>query len=278
MKNTHSVHAFTVLRRIARPPVSILILLATALWVTSCGSTATLTLRTDGFATISILAEVPAVVDVKIRGFMSSQELASGTGQPGKTSASGGSAAARSRSAAGQAPLFDADAIGKAMKARKALVLKSVTPTASSYSGEFTLGTLGDTLKADPALASLMSLSTAGTITTCTLSLSRDNATALADLFPGIDPYLLEALQPPALFPNPVTTGEYRSMLSALLGQAAVQAMDRLACTFEIATPGDITTVIGGERISARRARMSIGTIAAMVLETPVRFSVSWRN
>jgi hypothetical protein len=101
------------------------------------------------------------------------------------------------------------------------------------------------------------------------------------DLFPGLDPYLLEALQPPALFHNPVSTAEYRSMLGALMGRTAANALDATRLDLTLVLPGPIMESSGRtlrRGTDPRTATLAIAVVDAMVLETPIDIYLKWQQ
>ncbi|PKL09631.1 MAG: hypothetical protein CVV51_02750 [Spirochaetae bacterium HGW-Spirochaetae-7] len=226
----------------------------------SCGASAALAVRADRSATLSVSLEVPAAVEAKLRQFVASGAAASGAA----------SVATR--------PLFDPDAVAASMRARGFAVEESTAPTPRSWRGTFRLADLGGLVSSDPELSKAVGYERGAGWASLSVSLSRGNAGALARLFPGIDADLLEALQPPALFDNPVSAAEYRSMLSGLLGMSAVAAIDGMAFTLAVSLPGPALERGGSARLDAARrtASLTVPALEAMVLERPVEFFVKW--
>jgi len=228
-----------------------------AFLLASCGASASLALRSDASASLSLSLEVPVAVDAKIRQFAE----AGGAGRPG-------------------APLFDAASIAASLAARCALVGESVTPNPRSYRGSFSVPDLRRLLASDPELSKAIRYEQGEGWAALELVIDRGNAQAVVRLFPGIDEALLESLQPPALYDNPVNALEYRTMLVGLLGRTAVAAIDTLAFDLAIALPGPILEAKGAveARAGERVARLRIPALAAMVLEEPVSMSLRWRR
>ncbi len=247
MSRKHSVT--TLVRTIA-------VMIATASAASSCGAAAALAVRADRSARLTVSVEVPAAVEAKLRQFMASAATTS--------------TAAR--------PLFDPASVAAAMRARGMAVEESAAPTPGSWRGAFRLADLGSLAVSDPELSKAVEYARGPGWASLRVSLRRDNAGALARLFPGIDADLLEALQPPALYDNPVSAAEYRSMLAGLLGKAAAAAIDGMAFMLVVSLPGPALESGGGARLdeARRTASLSVPALESMVLERPVEFFVKW--
>ena len=226
--------------------------------LSSCGAVAGLAMKADRSATLALSIEVPAAVDTRIRAFAST----------------GGAAAAST------VPLFDAAAVTGTLVARGMTVRESVVPSPRSYRGAYTIKGLSGILASDPGLAGVFAYSQGDGWASLRIRIHRDNAATLTGLFPGIDRDLLEALQPPALYDNPVTAEEYRSMLSGLLGKTAASAIDGLVFKLNLDLPGTVLESGGGVVIDAsgRKAIFTVSALDAMVLEKPIDFLVKWKE
>ncbi|MBN2875735.1 MAG: hypothetical protein JXM71_11620 [Spirochaetales bacterium] len=232
--------------------------LASCVAIVSCAAGADLAIGADSSATLGLTLEVPAAIDAKIRSFASPEVAVAGQA----------------------APLFNARAVSASVAARGVAVRTSVAPTAQSYSGTFYIKDLQTLLKDDPELAGLFEYSTEPGSASLRLRVGRHNAGSVVNLFPGIDPELLDALQPPALYDNPVSPAEYRSMLAALLGKAAAAAIDGAAFTMTVHLPGAVLAAGDGVVVSASRrvASITVPALEAMVLDRAVEFSVTWKR
>ena len=248
-----------------RPVTGALLAAATLLTLMagSCGASADLAIRADRSALVSVRAEIPAAVESRIRQF-----IASGT--------AGGAASG----AASAQPLFNANAVSASMRDRGVSVVESAASGSRSYRGVFRVADLDGLSARDPELAGVLEYRHGPGWASLQMRLRRGNAAALAHLFPGIDQDLLEALQPPALYDNPVSVTEYRSMLAGLLGTTAVQAIDGMTIALAIRTPGPIIESNGVTRQASDRsaADFSVRAIDALVLEAPVEFFVRWQE
>lgn len=240
---------------------------AAALSAAACGAAIDFGVKPDGSAILSISAEVPEALEAKIRGLTSS----TGGGQAFGTGATGQKTV--------QPPLFAQAAIDAAVKARGLAVRESAVPSPRSYKGAFASAELERTLAGDPALAGIVSYEKGPGWGSIKFTVDRGNAAAIAAMFPGIDPELLEALQPPAIYDNPVTEAEYRSMLTALLGKTAAGALDGLSIKLVFSVPGPIVEAAGFSAApGSRAASYSMSALSAMVLETPITLSLKWRQ
>lgn len=238
-------------------PRALLIVLASFL-LGSCASSLTLSLSPDGSGILAVDAGIPETTAARLQSFRSVAADA-GAGEPA-------------------APFFDARAIRAQSEARGLSAITAETPTPHRFRGSFSMRSVSDAVS-DPELskAGLIALTTSGGESTLSFSISRENAQVLPVLFPGMDPYILEALSPPALDPYPVTAEEYREMLAALLGQAALKELASAAVQLQIRTPGPITRSSGGKLSGGQSFTASLPLLELLVLEKPLSFSVSWR-
>jgi hypothetical protein len=231
--------------------VSVFALIAMA---ASCGAGIDVSIRPDRSATIALSVEVPVALDAKIRQF------AGGT--------------------SGQSiPLFDAKAIEASARGKGLAVKESSSPSTRSYRGVFTTSSLTALLAGDARLSEAIRYERGAGWASLRVRIDKGNASAVADLFPGLDPDLLESLQPPALFDNPVTVEEYRSMLAGLLGRTAAASLDDLSLVLTVSLPGAVIESSGPAVVRAGKhpgASIEIRALDAMVLSRPVEFYLKW--
>jgi hypothetical protein len=236
------------------------VFMAATLLLASCSAQVSSTISADGGARISVQAEIPAALAAKFR----------------KLAAVGSSSQASSST---PAPLFDAAAIRKAIAARPSLALVELTlPTPDSIRVELSARSLED-LAASPDLkgSSLITISRGSTWTECRFRLERGGAKGLSALFPGIDPYLMEALSPPALEEDPVSLVEYKTMLKSVLGEKAMPAMEAAAINLSLVAPGPVLDS-GGGSLSGSTLTAKIPIIEVLALEKPVDIWLRWKN
>ncbi len=229
--------------------------LATALLaLASCSSSADLAIRKDRSAVLSLSIELPAAVEAKLRSLSSLE--------PGQA-------------------LVDPAAISKGAQARGLRPLSSQSPTPAAYRGSFALYDIqAFSASAGIAGTGLIAYDKGPGWASARLRISRDNASALLAIFPGADEELLEALQPPALYDNPVSKAEYRSMLLALLGKSAAEALDSARFSLSLTLPGPI---LESEGVTIRAGNAPVASFAlpivdALTLEQPVELYARWQE
>lgn len=226
-----------------------------ALLAASCGASVQLAVGAGGSAAIDLGVEMPPAVEARLRRF----------------SASAGASGAA-------APLFDAAAVSKAVAARGATVASSRAPTPGSYRGSFMAKDLAALIAGSEGLGAAVTYRRSSGRASLEFRLDRDTAPALVGLFPGVDADLLESLQPPALYDNPVSVAEYRSMLAGLLGETAAAAIDGQVLELRVTLPGAVLGLSGAAKAApgGRSVSISVPALDAMVLAEPVAFSVEW--
>jgi hypothetical protein len=230
--------------------------LAAALFLAGCSGDVSAALRADGGARVSVQAEVPSPLAAKFRKLAQAS-----SGEPADAAA----------------PLFDVEAVRSAAAQRPWMRIVSLSrPSPESVKAEFDV--LGmDRLAASKELAGtgFLTLSKGPGWAELRIRLDRGSAAAAAKLFPGIDPYLMEALSPPALEEDPVTAAEYRTMLKSVLGDKAMPAMEAAAVAVSLSAPGKVLESSGGSlENGVLKARIPI--IDALVLEKPIEIRIRW--
>jgi hypothetical protein len=228
--------------------------LAAAMLLASCSASVSSAIRADGGARISIQAEVPSPLAAKFR------RLAAGSGSPPT------------------GPLFDADAIRRSIAERPGLSLVEIAqPSPDSIRAVLSARSLEE-LASSPDIkdSGLISISRGAGWIECRFRLERGKAKTLASLFPGIDPYLVEALSPPALEEDPVTVEEYKTMLNSVLGEKAMPAMASAALSLSISAPGEVLSSSGGI-LAGSTLTERIPIIDALALEKPIELRIRWK-
>ncbi len=230
--------------------------LASALLLAGCSGSVAAALKADGGARVSIYAEIPSPLAAKFR----------------KLSQAGSGEALRD-----DAPLFDIEAIRRSAAERPSIRLASASrPGPESIKAELDVLSLEE-------LAASKELTGSGFLTVSkgtgwrelAIRLDRGAAAQAAALFPGIDPYLMEALSPPALEEDPVTAAEYRIMLKSVLGEKAMPSMEAAAISVSLTAPGKVIESAGGV-LSGRILSAKIPIIDALVLEKPIEIRIRW--
>ncbi|HSV55675.1 MAG TPA: hypothetical protein VLH39_01020 [Magnetospirillaceae bacterium] len=238
---------------LGKPLSAIPVILAALASLASCAASLSLELKTDGSGTFAVDARVPGAVAARLRSF----------------------AAAASSPASG--PLFDPSAVRRRSAELGLAAVAAETPSPDRFRGSFSMASLAAVASGpELAQAGVLVYSQSDGAKTLTFSLSRANAWVLPDLFPGLDPYVLEALSPPALDQYPLTAPEYREMLAALLGQTALRDLEAAEIRIQIRTPSPIVRHSGGDA-TGRTFTAVLSFMDILVLERPVEFSVAWR-
>lgn len=250
----------------------LLYIMVSALGTAACSANAGIAFKADGTLAVNIALSLPQPVDAWARA---------------QTGASDSS------------PMFDAAAVAKGARERGFTVVESLSPGAGSYRGSFAVKNLdafigarrpaipGDDAGKRPSPEG--SLSSLGILSvergpgwaSVRIGVNRGNSSALLDLFAGVDRQLMESLMPPALYDNPVTKAQYRSMLSALMGKAAAAAIDGALFTLSLTLPGPIIESRGNSvptTATGRTVSFALPALDAMTLETPVDFYAKWKE
>ncbi len=220
-----------------------------ALAFTACAASMSVSLKGDRSATAAVRIELPGEVAAK---------LAQLRGDP-----------------AGSAlPLVD-PALVRAGAAEKGIrVVEARALGERGFSGIFEIADLGAFSERSLGAVTLAVSATGGSLS---VTIDRSNAAELFALFPGIDPYLVEALSPPALDGSDLTRDEYREMLGALLGTKSLPALDAAAVELAVELPGaPLASGTIGFAVAGRSAKASIKLLDLLVLERPIRLRASW--
>ncbi|MBP7264152.1 MAG: hypothetical protein KBB32_08250 [Spirochaetia bacterium] len=218
----------------------------------SCAGSASLVLRPDRSALIDVSVRLPAQLEAKLRSLSGVQS----------------------------GPLFSAEAVSEGAS-DSGLVVRSSRNEAAGYQGSFTAADLDQFIRS-AGLAGALTVKRGSGWASLSLTIDRGTAPALVSLFPGLDQDLLEALQPPALYDNPVSQDEYRSMLVALLGTQAASALDTLDFSLSISVPGPILESEGFSAprpgLAASSRELAVPVLRALTLERPLSFFIKWKE
>lgn len=224
--------------------------------VSSCSTRAEMTIGKDRRATITLKTSIPPEIEVWVR---------------------------RNSRLPLDRQLFNPDSTAAALRSRGLTVLGIRILDQTTQELKFEAADLLAFIESDSRLkeAGLITYESGKGWASLRMTITNANAAALISLFPGLDLQLLEALQPPALFYNPVSTAEYRSMLGVLMGRTAAAALDTTMLNIQLVTPGPISdlrglTLVTGSNPSS--AGLSIPVVEAMVLEKPIDIYLKWHQ
>jgi hypothetical protein len=179
------------------------------------------------------------------------------------------------------APLFSAEALRESLASRPGLDLIELTqPKPDSLRGAIAVRSLVR-LAESPELAGsgLLAIASGPDWSELRVRLARGQAKALSALLPGVDPYLLEALSPPALDEEDgdISAAEYRTMLKSVLGEKAMPSMEEAAIAVSLSAPGAVLSS-GGGKLEGSTLNVRIPVIDALVLERPIEFWIRWET
>lgn len=230
---------------------ALVLALATAL-LAACSGGASATLRADGGLRIQSSASVPAPLAARLRKLANLPE---------------------------GSPLFDFEATRKALAESEGLRLLSLS-AADPDSLALTVDIADlEAFLSGPRMAETgaIGLSSGAGWKELRVSLARGACAPLADLLPGLDPDLVEALSPPALDPEPITRAEYRRMLAGIIGEKAVVSLEGATLTLKLSAPGPVLASSGG-KLEGQTLAVALPALDLLVLEKPIEFSLRWKT
>lgn len=236
---------------LASVALALVLALATAL-LAACSGGASASIRTDGGLRIQSSASVPAPLAARLRKLANLPEGSS---------------------------LFDFEAARKAATETEGLRLVSLSAAdEDSLSVTLDIADLG-TFLSEPELAAsgALSLSSGSGWKELRVRLAQGACAPLAELLPGLDPELVDALSPPALDPEPVTRAEYRRMLAGIIGEKAVVSLEGATMTLRLSAPGAVLASSGG-KLEGQTLAVAIPALDLLVLEKPIEFTLRWKT
>ncbi|MBN1241618.1 MAG: hypothetical protein JXA15_02800 [Spirochaetales bacterium] len=223
--------------------------LLAALSLSACAASMNISLRNDLSAGVTVRVELP-------------DEVASKIGQ------------LRGDPPGAELPLIDPALVRAGAEDNGVRVVEARPLGDRVFRGIFEVADLADLGRRSLGAVSVSSSAKGGSLS---VGIDRSNAAELFALFPGIDPYLIEALSPPALDGSDLTMAEYREMLGALLGTKSLPALDAAEVDLVVELPGTpVAAGTAGFTLSGRSAKASIKLLDLLVLETPITLKVSW--
>lgn len=233
--------------------------MALILFLGSCSSGLSASLGRDGGCKVEFRVTTPAPIAAKLR----------------KLEQSGGTPASAN------SPLFSSEALRASIASKPGLrLIELAQPDSNSLQGAVSVRSLPE-LASSPELAGsgLLSYTTGTGWTELRVRIARGQSGALSALLPGMDPYLLEALSPPALEEDAegISAAEYRTMLKSVLGEKAMPAMEEAAVSLAIVAPGPVLAS-GGGKLEGSALSVKIPVIDALVLEKPIEFWIRWKT
>jgi hypothetical protein len=230
---------------------ALVLALATAL-LAACSGSASAYVRSDGGLKIQSGASVPPPLAARLRKLANLPETSS---------------------------LFDFEAAGKAIADTKGIKLVSLSAAdANSLSVTLDIADLQSFIS-EPRIADTgaIGLASGSGWKELRVRLARGACAPLAELLPGLDQDLVDALSPPALDPEPISRAEYRRMLVGIIGEKAVVSLEGATMTLKLSAPGAVLASSGG-RLEGQTLAVALPALDLLVLEKPIEFSLRWKT
>jgi hypothetical protein len=240
----------------------IFILLAFLLFFSSCASRINGSLQGDGQADLYIYAALEPRMAALIGAFAA----ASGTAQPG-------------------APILNGAAMAASMSAAPGVASVSFKNTSpSAIEGPVKIARIGDFLSPGMTTDGKQSGQKRGFIDfeqnssggRCTVTLSIDTGPEILSLISADMSNYLSALMAPLATGEVLTKTEYLFLVGSVYGRGVADEISKAAVNASLEFPGPVQSVTGGT-FSGRRAEFAIPLLDILVLETPLRYEITWK-
>jgi len=182
-----------------------------------------------------------------------------------------------------QGNVLDSSSVARSMSSAPGIAsvtLRNTSPAA--ISGQVQISQIGDFLSAAAASneaargeRGFITFERRGTGGRCGINIDRNNGeTILALLSPQITDYL-NALMAPVVTKEEISKEEYLELITAFYNRNITDEISRSNIRASIDFPGNVTGSAGGT-FSGRRAVFTIPLLDLLVLETPIRYEVTW--
>ena len=173
------------------------------------------------------------------------------------------------------APLMDAEALSRSMSAApgiKALSLSNTT--SSSIEGTISLSNVGNFLSV-VGERRFITYTEGQRDSSIVINLDRESAPAIISrLSTEAEEYLL-ALMAPVMTGEASSKQEYLALVSMVYGRPLADEIASARILASIDLPRPVTAVKGGTA-RAKRAEFTVPLLDLLVLETPLRYEISW--
>jgi hypothetical protein len=240
---------------------AILLLIALLLFFTSCAARINGSLMGDGQADLQIYAALEPRMTALIAAFAA----ASGTAQPG-------------------APILNGAAMAASMSAAPGVASASFTNTApAAIEGPVKIAQVGDFL-APGMINGKQQGSNKGFIVfeqnssggRCTITLSLDTGPEILPLISTEMSGYLSALMAPLATGETLTKANYLFLVNSVYGRGVSDEISKASINASLEFPGPVQSVTGGT-FSGRKAEFAIPLLDVLVLETPLRYEITWK-
>jgi hypothetical protein len=176
------------------------------------------------------------------------------------------------------APVLDAEAIGRSIAAAPGVRSVSIKNTgASSLDGNISISNVADFLSSPSTKGRFITYTEGYAPGTSSIIIVLDRETTpelVSRLSPEAAEYL-EALLAPAILGETSTRQEYLSLVSLIYGRPLADEISASRIRAAIEFPRPLTSIRGGGA-SGRRAEFDIPLVDLLVLENPLRYEVTW--
>ena len=177
------------------------------------------------------------------------------------------------------APVLDAPAMSRSIAAAPGVRSASLKNAGTAgIEGEISLANVGDFLASGGAQGRFITYTQGQTAGSSSIVVNLDRSSApelISRLSPELGDYLL-ALMAPVVSGERSTRQEYLDVLALVYGRGLADEIAAGSIRATVEFPRNITSIQGGTIAAANRAQFEIPLIDLLVLETPVRYEVSW--
>ena len=174
------------------------------------------------------------------------------------------------------APVLDGPAISRSMAAAPGVRSVSLVNTGpEAMDGGISISNIGDFLVSGAGTNRFITFTESRDTSSIVVSLDRNSAPdIIARLSPDVEDYLM-ALMAPVLLGEPNSRLEYIALVSAVYGRPLANEISEAKIHASIEFPRQIKTISGGTA-AGRQAQFEIPLLDVLVLESPLRYEVSW--
>ena len=179
-------------------------------------------------------------------------------------------------SAAGQqGNVLESSSIARSMAEAPGIASVTFRNTSpSAINGQVRISQISDFLSVTGA-QSFITYERRGAGGRCQINIDRSNGSAILDLLsPQITDYL-NALMAPIVTEEEINRNEYLELVTSFYNRNITDEIVRSNIRASIDFPGNVTGAAGGT-FSGRRATFNIPLLDLLVLETPLRYEVTW--
>jgi hypothetical protein len=237
------------------------ILFAFLLSFMSCTARINGSLQANGQADLQIYA----ALEPRMTALIGSFAAASGTAQPG-------------------APILNGAAMAASMSAAPGVESASFKNTSpAAIEGQVKIAKIGDFLapgmvdgKQPGQGRGFITFEQSSSGGRCTVTISLETGPGILPLISTEMSEYLSALMAPLATDEVLTKTEYLFLVSSMYGRGIADEISKAAINASLEFPGPVQSVTGGT-FSGRKAEFVIPLLDILVLETPLRYEITWK-